>query len=137
MKANRIVATALIACCFLILQTGCEEQATTPQRLDPSWFQQFQMPAEQAPAPLMQPNYYSRSIKRPEPKITFDKLVHNFGDIGLKTQHLCEFRFTNTGDAVLTITHIVASCGSCTALELEKGRYAPGESGTMKVKYYS
>jgi len=136
MKANRIFATALISCCVLMLHAGCEEEAAAPQRLDPSWFNQFETPAEQAPAPAwLTPPTYTQNIKQPEPRITFDKLVHNFGEIGLKSQKNCEFQFTNTGDAVLEITQIGVECGSCTVAELEKGQYAPGESGTIKVNF--
>ena len=139
MKPNRIFATALISCCVLMLHAGCEEEAAKPQRLDPGWFNQFETPTEQAPEPawLTPPTYAKKSIKQPEPRIEFEKLIHNFGEVGLKTENLCEFKFTNTGDGTLEIRQIIASCGSCTALELEKGRYAPGESGSMKVKFYS
>ena len=136
MKARRIVTTALIAFCALMLHSGCEEETAAPQQLDPSWFRQFETPAEQAPAPRIQPTV-AGSIKQPEPRITFDKLVHNFGEVGLNTENHCEFGFTNTGNGVLEIEQIVVSCGSCTASELEKGRFAPGESGTIKVKFYA
>ena len=154
MKVNRLIATVLGVCCVLILQAGCEEEAARPQRLDPSWFRQFDTQFEQSPAYSQPPAYpqppaYSQpparampptvaqSVKRPEPRITFDKRVHNFGDVGLKTQRLAEFTFTNTGDGVLSIGAITKSCGSCTAFQLDKGEYGPGESGTLKVKFYA
>jgi hypothetical protein len=137
MKANRSIITKLGLCFVLILNTGCEEETTTPKRLDPGWFHQFETPTDYAQAPPMKPTYARRTVKRPEPRIKFDKLVHNFGQVGLKTENLCEFRFTNTGDGLLEIRQILASCGSCTVLELEKGRYEPGEKGIMKVKFYA
>jgi len=137
MKAKQIVITTLGVCFVLMMNSGCEEETATPQRLDPTWFQQFETPPEYAPPPRIQPTYARRSIKQPEPRIEFDKIVHNFGDVGFKTENLCEFKFTNTGDGTLEISQIVASCGSCTVLEIEKGQYAPGESGTMKVKFYA
>ena len=136
MKVNRLIATVLGACCVLILQAGCEEETARPQRLDPSWFRQFEMPVEQPPARPMAPTV-AQSVKRPEPRMTFDKRVHDFGEVGLKTRRLAEFTFTNTGDGVLTIGAITKSCGSCTAFQLDKGQYAPGESGTLKVKFYA
>jgi hypothetical protein len=43
-----------------------------------------------------------------------------------------DFRFKNTGSAVITITGIVPSCG-CVATELGKRVYAPGETGVLKT----
>lgn len=139
MKANRLIATVLGACCVLTLHAGCEEETATPQRLDPSWFRQFDMPVEQPPPPPIAPAPPTivQNVKRPEPRMTFDKRVHDFGDVGLKTESLCEFTFTNTGDGVLSIDGITKACGGCTAFNLDKAEYAPGESGTLKVKFYS
>lgn len=44
------------------------------------------------------------------------------------------FRFTNTGNAPVTITGISSSCG-CTVPALEKRTYAPGESGEIVAKF--
>ncbi len=137
MRDSRIIITTLGVCFALMLNTGCEEETATQQRLDPTWFRQFETPTEYAAPPSAHPEYARRNIKQPEPRIKFDKLVHNFGEVGLKTENLCEFKFTNTGDGTLEISQIVASCGSCTVMEVDKGRYAPGESGTMKVKLYA
>ncbi len=136
MKANQFIAAILAVCCVITLLAGCEEQAARPRRMDPSWFRQFDMPVEQPPAGPIQPPV-AQTAKQPEPKLTFEKSVHDFGEVGLKTEKLCEFTFTNTGDAVLSITGITKSCGACTAFQLDKVDYAPGESGTLKVKFYS
>lgn len=68
------------------------------------------------------------------PAITFKEISHDFGSVGPSSSHTCEFTFTNTGKAVLKIDRIHAPCG-CTIPELEKKEYAPGESGTIKVRY--
>jgi len=70
------------------------------------------------------------------PRITFESVLHDFGDIGPTTSHKCEFKFTNTGDEILNIGRIKATCG-CTVPKLSKNKYAPGESGTVKVGYHS
>ena len=132
MTANRLVLAVFVACCTLLLHTGCEEETATPQRLDPRWFQQFEVPAEQ---PLTQPKV-ARNSNRPSPRITFDKVVHDFGNVGPLTDSLCEFGFTNTGDATLKIGQVEKTCG-CTPFSLARTDYAPGESGSLKVKYYS
>ncbi|HUS74117.1 MAG TPA: DUF1573 domain-containing protein [Sedimentisphaerales bacterium] len=71
---------------------------------------------------------------RPAPEITFEKLIHDFGEIGAGTENTCEFKFTNTGNALLKIGKIKCPCG-CTVPTLPKTEYAPGESGTLKIVY--
>jgi hypothetical protein len=68
------------------------------------------------------------------PKITFEKLMHDFGEISPETRNTCEFKFTNTGSSLLKIGEIKCPCG-CTAVELAKKEYVPGESGAVKVTY--
>jgi hypothetical protein len=68
------------------------------------------------------------------PRITFEKLTHDFGDISPGTKNPCEFKFTNTGNALLKIGKIKCSCG-CTIATLDKTDYAPGESGILKIVY--
>jgi len=63
-------------------------------------------------------------------------MVHDFGDVGPQTNNLCEFRFTNAGNSTLKIGEIKNTCG-CTPFVLKKRQYAPGESGTLKVNYFS
>lgn len=68
------------------------------------------------------------------PRITFEKLTHDFGEISPGTKNPCEFKFTNTGNALLKIGKIKCSCG-CTIATLAKNDYAPGESGILKIVY--
>jgi hypothetical protein len=72
----------------------------------------------------------------PEPRISFEKTTCDLGLIGPGTENLCEFKFTNTGKGLLKMGKVQATCG-CTVPELPKDEYAPGESGTLKVKYHS
>lgn len=44
------------------------------------------------------------------------------------------YRFTNTGDAPVTISNVRTTCG-CTTAGLEKRTYAPGESGEIKAVF--
>ena len=127
MKPNWLILTAIVVGLTLLFHAGCEEQAAAPQQLSPDWFNRFQQPSEPKVIP---------TTSRLSPRITFQELTHDFGDIGPATSHLCEFRFTNAGDGVLRIKEIGKTCG-CTPFSLAKRDYAPGESGTLKVKYYS
>lgn len=68
------------------------------------------------------------------PAITFDKDVHDYGNVKQGANGECEFKFTNTGNAPLVITDAKGSCG-CTVPEWPKTPIKPGESAVIKVKY--
>lgn len=70
-----------------------------------------------------------------EPRITFDKTVHDYGTFSDSTPiQRCVFTFTNTGDQPLVINSAVASCG-CTVPKYTKSPIKPGETGTINVTY--
>jgi hypothetical protein len=69
------------------------------------------------------------------PKIKLDKTVHDFGQIGMTTRHNVEFTFTNAGDAPLRVLEIKPCCGTVPSGVRPGQEYAPGESGTLKLRY--
>ncbi|MHC4751484.1 MAG: DUF1573 domain-containing protein, partial [Planctomycetota bacterium] len=71
----------------------------------------------------------------PAPEITFEKVVHDFGEVVPRRKHVGEFKFTNIGDGLLTITEVKKCCG--VVAKLDKEQVAPGESGILKVEYQS
>ena len=111
-----------IVSCALVLGIGCREQTKV---------------AEKPQVPVGLPE----KVKVPEvnetalggPKIMFEKVVHDFGEVGPGTKNTCEFKFTNTGDGVLKITRVEECCGVVT--KLSKRECAPGESGTLEVEH--
>jgi len=146
MKSKRLVLTILIVCCGLLALAGCGGRpvAKPQMQLNPQWFRQFDHllpPGYNQPA--LATTESSESVESAEsaespgaPKIAFETVVHDFGEVGPTTNNLCEFRFTNIGAGILKIEDVVKACG-CTPFELEKKEYAPGESGTLKVQYYA
>ena len=60
---------------------------------------------------------------------TIDYGQVEYGSDGTRT-----FTFTNTGDEPLVITNVKSSCG-CTVPSKPKEPIAPGETGTIDVKY--
>lgn len=70
------------------------------------------------------------------PVISFDEMVHNFGNVteGEKVEY--DFKFTNTGDKDLLITDATSSCG-CTVPDWPKEPIKPGQSSYMKVVFNS
>jgi hypothetical protein len=69
------------------------------------------------------------------PILTFEKNVHDFGEIGPQTRNTCEFRFKNTGTGPLKVQEKIDSTCGCTAPVLSKTEYAPGEEGVIQVTY--
>ena len=71
-----------------------------------------------------------------DPEITFREEKINFGEIN--SGHVIDitFNFENTGNEMLVIKNINATCG-CTYTRLEKKEYKPGEKGIIPVKFFS
>ena len=132
MKPNQFISAVIVVACALLLQSGCEEQAAAPQQLNPTWFLQFEQLAEPA-APA---GAVATPQVKTSPRISFEKVVHDFGVVSPETSSFCEFTFKNTGAGILKIADIEKACG-CTLLSLDKTEYAPGETGILGVKYLS
>jgi hypothetical protein len=107
-----------------------------PRTLNPDWFKQQTWAAINQRAPQQALQQAPQRRITAAPGIAFEKVTHNFGEVGPGTNHLCDFRFTNTGNAVLRIGEITKICG-CTPFSLDKTEYAPGESGTLRVRFYA
>ena len=71
------------------------------------------------------------------PAITFDKTVHDFGEINEGDVVETVFKFKNTGKSDLIITNIKASCGCTVPSGWKKEPIKPGEEGEFTVKYDS
>ncbi|MBN2182253.1 MAG: DUF1573 domain-containing protein [Sedimentisphaerales bacterium] len=130
MKPNKTISI-VIAIFLLYLQFGCEEDVSTQQNSGSDWFKQMTTPMQST----FQRSTTAPAVKR-SPKITFDKLIHNFGNVGPATTHICQFGFTNTGNDTLEIIEVEQTCG-CTPFVLSKKEYAPGEKGSLKVGFFS
>lgn len=64
-----------------------------------------------------------------------DKIVHNFGDIKLKSGPVsCTFTMTNTSSKPIVIYNVVSSCG-CTDVKWTREPIMPGKKGTISVTY--
>ena len=64
-----------------------------------------------------------------------DKIVHNFGDIKLKSGAVsCTFTLTNTSNKAAVIYNVVSTCG-CTDVKWTREPIMPGKKGTVSVTY--
>lgn len=70
------------------------------------------------------------------PVMTFDKDLHDFGEIIQGEKVTYDFSFTNTGKSDLLITAARASCG-CTVPDYPKEPIKPGQKAFIKVEYNS
>ena len=119
MKQNYLILYLPIIALLLLQNIGCQENAKVEVKPDT-------IPIQAAEVIVTGPN-------TPAPKITFDKVVIDFGKVGPETKSNNEFKITNTGEGILKITKVEQCCGVVT--RLDKYEYAPGESGILKVTY--
>ena len=67
--------------------------------------------------------------------VSFDSTVYDFGKVNIKDGAVsCSFKVTNTGKEPINIYVVTSSC-SCTTASWTREDIAPGESGTISVKY--
>jgi hypothetical protein len=131
MKSHYIIVLAVIMGVFFLPFTGCQEpvqsrvegQAKAPKGPE----------AVSIPPKPEQAAETKNKADEAGPKITFEKEVHDFGEIGPGSKKTCEFKFTNTGKSLLEIKKVQGCCGVTT--KLDKMQYAPNENGTIKVEY--
>jgi len=69
------------------------------------------------------------------PSITFDKLLHDFGEIENGTPVETMFSYTNTGKSPLVVTDIKSTCGCTVPQGWSKEPLKPGESSQFTVKF--
>jgi len=66
--------------------------------------------------------------------LSFNKMTHDYGNIGQETSNTTYFEVTNTGDKPLIIDKVDASCG-CTTPEKPEKPIMPGDSDKIKVVF--
>ena len=69
------------------------------------------------------------------PSITFDKTLHDFGEIKNGTPVETVFSYTNSGRSPLVVTDIKSVCGCTVPQGWTKEPLMPGESSQFTVKF--
>lgn len=126
MRRNCLSSLAFVIGFVLIIQSGCQQHAKTPEQSKDATLASDSGIDEQEPEIL---------TTAPAAKIKFEKLSHDFGEVGTRRKYTGEFIYTNNGDGPLKITEVKKCCGVVTTLS--KDELAPGESGILKVQYTS
>ncbi len=67
--------------------------------------------------------------------ISFEKLIHDFGNVKAETDNNYKFKFTNTGKKPLFIYDVKASCGCTTPYKPEKPIF-PGKSDFISINFH-
>jgi len=111
----------LISTLALFLYVGCKEETSTGDRVI-----QAETPEERI----------STDVVENLAAMTFERDLHDFGEITQGDKAETEFRFTNTGSSELIISDASGSCG-CTVPEWPKEPIPPGGSGVIKVVFDS
>ena len=69
--------------------------------------------------------------------IEFEEDEINFGTIAAGRRLTFDFKFTNTGDALLLISNVHSQCGCTVAKNWPKKAINPGEGGVIEVEFDS
>jgi hypothetical protein len=148
MRLLRTILLTSAALCSFYLLTGCQDSKKTkpaPKLINESAQPQKQVPLTKEP---VQPKVNNTAAtpkpketvnaaeKKDAPKIVFEKTAHDFGVMVPNKYYNTEYKFTNAGKSELIIGRIESPCG-CMVPQLKKKNYAPGESGTIKVRYHA
>jgi hypothetical protein len=73
--------------------------------------------------------------QRSSTTLKFDKLRHDFGNVGVDSENTCKFQVFNTGKNPLIIENVSASCGCTTPHKPEKP-IPPGGSDYIEVGFH-
>ncbi|MHC4461874.1 MAG: DUF1573 domain-containing protein [Planctomycetota bacterium] len=118
MKRNEFVFDFVLLSLILSLVIGRQQKSASAQSTKntvESPIKAIQAPEPSKVSPKPEPDANNLS-----PRISFEKTVCDLGDVGQGTKNTCEFKFTNTGQALLKIGKIGRTCG-CTVFELNSG----------------
>jgi len=121
MKRNQLVLGFALASLILSLAIGYKQQSAIAQSSKNT--AESPVGASQTPEPPVQNSKSTIDKRKSEientspdannllPRISFEKTVCDLGDVGQGTKNTCEFKFTNTGQALLKIGKIKRTCG--------------------------
>lgn len=136
MKKSRIFLITLFVLFALNFFAGCQEDKAVAAE-KPIVAEKTAIEADTAAMPAVaKADVPAKSIPGGTPKIVFDSVTANLGKMEPGQYYNAEFTFTNRGTGELIIEKTHATCG-CTVPQLDKKNYAPGESGTIKVRYHA
>ncbi len=139
MKAGRLIVCGLLIA-VLTIAVGCNPSRSSAIKTEPheASIEPGAAAVAAAPNAATQPAaeaaVTAAAPAGEAPVLTFEEPICDFGSVGPSSVNSHEFKFSNTGNAVLKIDRFHAPCG-CTVPQLDKKEYQPGESGVISVRY--
>lgn len=125
----------------VLLSCGEETEKISAQKGEP--ISNVSADADLTPAQIKKmEEEYKRNIKAQKEleesltTLSFDKPVHDFGEVMAETDNFVEVTVTNTGKRPLIISDVAASCG-CTMPKKPEAPIAPGKTDIIEVKFHS
>ncbi len=106
-RIRQILSFAFVSL-ILFLILGCQQSAIAQSAKNTA---ELPVGASQSPGPSRISPKTSPDANNLSPRISFEKTVCDLGDVGQGTKNTCEFKFTNTGQALLKIGKINQICG--------------------------
>ncbi len=143
MKLKSFVLICLFVGCAMLLQAGCQQESKSAKEPVIESTQEPRAALTSAKEPAKEVKKPAKEVEvAPEPKgppakITFEKVLHDFGKVSPNKVNTGEIKFTNTGEGLLKITKVGKCCGVVAKLDKGKTEYAPGESGAVKIEWKS
>ncbi len=151
MKTSFLVSSLLIFVFILLICVGCQNGAVSGEGPDAGVKEVVQITVDPVdadppkPVDVEPPKPADIEVKAPKPadpevtkktgpKIKFESVVVDLGEIAPKSKNPFKFKFKNVGDSPLKILNVSKVCG-CTQPSWERRSYGPGESGIIKVTY--
>ncbi len=120
----QIVFLGLFMGLTLVLSEGCAKESQTPDvsepKTDPIKVQEVDEGQDEV-------------AEQRRPKIEFESVEYDFGEVVPKAKAVGHFRVTNAGSASLEISEVKKCCGA--ALSWSKKTLKPGESSELQVTY--
>lgn len=132
MNVCRVFVVGLIVATLGIV--GCEPSSSSGIKTEPAPAAITPPATPVKPLAKADPALAAAAVAAEAPVLTFEQPVHDFGEVGPSSVNTYNYKFSNTGNAVLKIDRFHTPCG-CTVPQLDKKDYLPGESGSITVRY--
>jgi len=140
----RVFLMLLICGAILASQVGCHKPGAAAEA--PVVGEEPAKVVEPAPTSVPEPAVAAETAQTPEekpeqpvakngPRITFEKVMCDFGEIGTETKQKGQFKFKNTGNKSLKIVRVKSCCGVGATGVKAGDVYRPGKGGVLNISY--
>ena len=133
---SRLTLVTSIIVSIILFSCGSEEISNSKPISESSKSEAVDPPANAKPEKFDPAKKLDQEPAGPLTGISFNEYEHDFGVMDEGDVVTYYFKFTNTGAEPLILDKCKGSCG-CTVPQCPKNPIAPGESGSIEVKFNS